>query len=82
MKEINSIIYKFVWKEKDKVKRMALISDYEDGGLKMPHIESVVKTQRILCLKRFLDERNSPWKKFLSFHLNDVGSSFFLQCKI
>lgn len=43
-------------------------------------IESVVKTQRILCLKRFLDERNSPWKKFLSFHLNDVGSSLFLQC--
>lgn len=33
VKEINSIIYKFVWKEKDKVKRMALISDYEDGGL-------------------------------------------------
>lgn len=64
IKEINTTIYNFVWKGKYKVKRMALISDYKDGGLKMPHIESVVKTQRILCVKRFLDERDSPWKKF------------------
>ena len=61
---------------------MALISDYKDGGLEMPHIESVVKTQRILCVKRFLDERDSPWKKFPSYYLKDVGSAFFLQCKV
>ena len=80
IKEINTTIYNFVWKGKDKVTRMALISDYKDGGLKMPHIESVVKTQGILCVKRFLDERDSPWKKFLSYYLKNVGSAFFLQC--
>ena len=27
-----------MWKVKDKVKRSALISDIEDGGLKAPHL--------------------------------------------
>jgi len=37
IKRINSVIFNFVWKGKDKIKRLALISEYEGGGLKMPH---------------------------------------------
>ena len=37
MKDVNEIIFDFIWKGKDKVKRFALISDIEDGVLK-PHI--------------------------------------------
>ena len=33
VKQVNSIIYKFVWNGKDKIKRLVLISDYENGGL-------------------------------------------------
>ena len=42
-KEANSIIYDFIWKSKDKVKRSSLISDIEHGGLKVPHLESIIK---------------------------------------
>ena len=35
IKEINSLIYRFIWKGNDKIKRAALINDIEDGGLKM-----------------------------------------------
>jgi len=45
---VNKIIFNFIWKGKDKIKRLALISDIEDGGLKAPHLDSVIKTQRIL----------------------------------
>ena len=38
VKEANTIIFDFMWKVKDKVKRSALISDIEDGGLKAPHL--------------------------------------------
>ena len=31
-------MFNFIWKGKDKIKRLALIGDYKDGGLKMPHI--------------------------------------------
>ena len=33
IKEINSLIYRFIWKGNDKIKRCALINDIEDGGL-------------------------------------------------
>ena len=72
IKNINSVIFNFVWRGKDKIKRLTLISEYEDGGLKMPHPESLVKTQRIVCLKRYLDDNNSPWKVFLSYYLKNV----------
>ena len=29
-------MFSFVQRGKDKIKRLALISEYEDGGLKMP----------------------------------------------
>ena len=34
IKSINSVIFNFVWRGKDKIKRLALVSQYEDGGLK------------------------------------------------
>ena len=40
--EANRIIFDFIWKGKDKVKRISLISDTKDGGLKAPHLESII----------------------------------------
>ena len=51
VEEANKIIFKFIWKGKDKIKHLALISDIEDGRLKAPHLDSIIKTQRILCSK-------------------------------
>jgi len=42
------ITFEFIWKGKDKVKRSILVSDIEDGGLKAPHLKSIIETQRIL----------------------------------
>ena len=36
--EANRILFYFIWKGKDKVKRSSLISDIEDGGLKIPSL--------------------------------------------
>ena len=80
IKEINSVIFKFVWRGRDKVKRLSLVSDYRDGGLRMPHIESLIKTQRIMCLKKYHEDYKSSWKLFLNFYLHNVGGPFLLQC--
>jgi len=45
IKTINSIMFKFLWKGKDKIRRLALISEYKDGGLRMPHVESSITAQ-------------------------------------
>ncbi|KAL9964972.1 hypothetical protein ACROYT_G028690 [Oculina patagonica] len=57
IKETNKILFNFIWKGKDKVKRSSLVSDVENGGLRAPHLESAIKTQRIMCCKKFVDSQ-------------------------
>ena len=39
VKQIQDIFFNFLWNNKvDKVKRNTVIGNYEDGGLKMPHV--------------------------------------------
>ena len=59
VKEVNKIIFNFIWKGKDKVKRSALISDVEHGGLRAPHLESIIKAQRIMCCKKIANSQQS-----------------------
>ena len=75
-KELNSIIYIFIWKGRDKIKCLALIRDYKSGGLRMPHIKTLIDTKR----KKYIEDYDSPWKHFLSFFLKDFGGKFFLYC--
>ena len=70
MKDVNKIILDFIWKGKDKIKRSALISDIEDGGLKAPHLDSIIETRRILCCKKLASDQPSNWKKFYCIILN------------
>ena len=51
LKEIISVLYGILWKGKDKVKRTAVISDIQDGGLKMVDIETMIKAQQIMVVK-------------------------------
>ena len=67
IKKINTLLYSFVWKGKDKVKRTAFINPIEKGGLKMPNIESMISAQRIICNKRYLSTDPTSWKLFLDF---------------
>ena len=62
VKEINKLIYHFIWKGKDKIKRSALINDINDGGLKMLHINSMIWAPRVKELKKYADEENHSSK--------------------
>ena len=81
IKQSNSVIYKFIWKGTDKVKRFAIISDYKNGGLRMSHIEALNDTLRIMCLKKYSQDYISPWKHILSFLLKDYGGKFLMHCR-
>ena len=56
----NKEFFNFIWKGKDKIKRFALINDIEYGGLKMMDLESKIRAQRIMCLKKYIDDYNPP----------------------
>ena len=57
-------MYDFIWKGKDKVKRFAIINDIENGGLKAPHLETIIETQKILCCKKLANDQAASWKLF------------------
>jgi len=66
-KEVNKVLYSFIWKGKDKVKRSAFMNDIEDGRLKMLDLESMTG-QRVMCVKRYV----------LDFYLDKVGGKIFV----
>ena len=80
IKDINQILFNFIWKGKDKVKRATLINDINEGGLKMPHIESMIEAQRIMCIQKFLDNSLRSWKCILNHYLNKVGGRLLFYC--
>ena len=76
VKEVNKIIFEFIWKGKDKVERSILVSDIEDGEHKAPHLKSIIETQRILCCKKLASDEPSSWKSILK----PVGGKLILCC--
>ena len=63
IKEADSLFYYFIWNGKDKVKRNVMISEVEKGGLNMfdiDSIDSMVRTRRVICIKKYLEDYKSP----------------------
>ena len=54
---VNSAIFKFFWKEKKvEIKRRLMISDYDEGGLRGPSIDTVAISLRLKWVPRLSSE--------------------------
>ena len=71
--EVNKLLFKFIWKGKDKVKRLSLTCALDKGRLKAPHLEAIIKSQRIMCCKKFAENQQSNWKIILSHYTKNVA---------
>ena len=80
LKELNKILFKFLWKGVDKVTRASVINEYEEGGLRMVDLECMVKSLRLAWLKRIFSGTNGTWKSYLQHILSSVGGLFFFNC--
>ena len=47
LKQLNQLLFKFLWKGTDKVRRASVINEYREGGLKMIDLETMVKSLRL-----------------------------------
>jgi len=81
IKNLETMFYSFIWKGKrDKIQRATMICDYDEGGLKMIHLESFItylKTTWIkralltTCVRTEIFERNfSKWGSSDMFYLS------------
>lgn len=75
IKEVNSVIYKFVWNGKpDKIGRKIIINDFEHGGLKMPDLLEFQKGLKCTWIKRYMNcENSAKWKIFFDIPLLKCG---------
>ena len=80
VKQLNQLLFKFLWKGTDKVTRLSTINDYGEGGLKMIDLESMVKALRLAWLKRIFNANDGTWKRYLQHQLKTFGGLFFLNC--
>ena len=58
------------------VKRVTVINEYEEGGLRMIDHECMVKSLILVWLRRIFSEVNGPWKSFLQPLLSPTGDFF------
>ena len=77
--DIQSVFFKFLLNEKpDKIKRNLIIQPYENGGLKMPHIQSFESALKMTWIKKLLNpEYSAPWKTLLLPKLEELGGDKF-----
>ena len=80
IKQLNTIIYNFLWKGPDKMARLAVIDNIEYGGLKLADMETSIKSLRLAWLGRIFAEGSSPWKSFINYLLKDFGGIFLFRC--
>ena len=79
---MNKLLYGFIWKGNDKIKRTALINDIDNGGLKMLDIQSMILSQGVIALKRFIEDYNSPWKSVLEAFLGDIWRKIYFMLQV
>ena len=82
---VNSATFKFIWKnKKDKIKRRVMISDYDEGGLRVPSIDIMAKSMKLAWIPRLLSEEGNSvdsWKAIPNHLLDKFGGlNFLLRC--
>ena len=81
LKDINSLLYEFLWEGKgDKVKRTQIINKYDEGGLKMVDIESFSKALKAKWVVNYLNgDTHGKWKLFFDYYLQKHGGKALFQ---
>ena len=80
IKQVNHIIFSFLWKGEDKTTRLSAINTLEEGGIKMIDTESMIKALRLAWLKRIFNNNDSTWKFYLMHLLKQLGNLLIFEC--
>ena len=80
IKQMERMIYKFLWKGPDKVTRLSVINTLENGGLNLTDLELHIKALRLSWIPRLLDEKEGSWISYLKYNLKKYGGCFLFRC--
>ena len=80
IKQLNTIIYNFLWNGPDKIARLAAVNDIKFEGLRLTDTETSIISLRLAWLARIYSPGRIPWKAFLDNLLENYGGTFFVSC--
>ena len=79
IKQVNSIIYDFIWNGKtDKVKRNLFEQDFKNGGYKMINFTDIITASSVMWVQKYLDYTEREWKHTLEWFSNRKNLKLFL----
>lgn len=80
-KELDLVVWEFIWQGKPKIKKTVLVLDYEHGGVKFMHFSSLIDAQRVMWVKRlFYGKQEMKWKQYFQFVTKHIGGKFIFCC--
>ena len=80
IRDVNKVLYDFVWRGPDRVKREVLVKNYEEGGLKMPCLLSMIQAQKIRWVSRLFTSFSKGWRSICLELLRPAGKDFLFHC--
>ena len=77
-KKVSKLVFNFLWKKKERIKRNTLIGKVDQGGIGIPDVESKFYAAKASWIRRILDERSIIHKilnnilKHKNISVNDI----------
>lgn len=79
VKEINKILYDFLWNKRERIQRKTLIGEVEKGGIGMVDIESKIQAAKAAWVKHIVSE--NKWNGILQHEIEKLGFTVDLLLK-
>lgn len=64
IKELETMLFHFIWNKQDRISRNQMVQDYKHGGCRMVHISSYIKALKITWIRRLFTQYAS-WQELL-----------------
>jgi len=72
-KEVKKLIYRFVWKGVDKIKRNNASKPLHKGGINLPMLDNIMAAAAVQWLKKRKCKPDRPWAKFMDADFRKIG---------
>ena len=75
-KQIVKLMYQFLWHKRDRIKRAALICDFNEGGIRMIDIDSFFDALKAAWITRIIKSTGESWSILPKYYYSKLGPNF------
>ncbi len=80
IKEIEVLLYEFLWGVKThKVKKAIIVQDFMHGGHKMIDLQSMIMTQKLKWIRLYFNNHDCLWRPLMEYIVNVENLNVFLR---